>query len=112
MWERFSYYGMRALLILFMIAPAAAGGLGFATPKAASIYGLYTMSVYAMSIAGGWFADRYIGHFRAAFVGGVLITLGHFSMALPTLPSFFAGLVLIVFGTGLLKPNVSTMVGS
>src|SRR5437016_880009 len=88
MWERFSYYGLRSLLILFMITPVAAGGLGFATPKAAWIYGFYTMGVYAMSIPGGWLADRYIGHYRAVFAGGVLITFGHFSMAIPTLPSF------------------------
>jgi len=111
MWERFSYYGMRALLILFMVAPAAAGGLGFTTRRAATIYGLYTMAVYASSIPGGWFADRVIGHYRSVLAGGVLITLGHFSMAIPTLQTFFLGLALIVLGTGLLKPNVSTMVG-
>jgi len=111
MWERFSYYGMRALLILFMVAPAATGGLGFTTRRAATIYGLYTMAVYAASIPGGWFADRVIGHYRSVLAGGVLITLGHFSMAIPTLQTFFLGLTLIVLGTGLLKPNVSTMVG-
>src|SRR3954452_3181736 len=111
MWERFSYYGMRALLILFMVAPAAAGGLGFSTRRAATIYGLYTMCVYASSIPGGWLADRVIGHYRSVLAGGVFITLGHFSMAIPTLPAFFLGLSLIVLGTGLLKPKVSTMVG-
>ncbi|HEY6141170.1 MAG TPA: oligopeptide:H+ symporter [Thermoanaerobaculia bacterium] len=108
MWERFSYYGMRSLLILFMVAPA---GLALSTRQAAMIYGAYTMGVYGMSIPGGWLADRVIGHYRAVLAGGVLIMLGHFSMAVPTTTSFFAGLVLIVFGTGLLKPNVSTMVG-
>ncbi len=111
MWERFSYYGMRALLILFMVAPVAGGGLGFSTQRAAMVYGLYTMSVYAMAIPGGWFADRGIGHYRSVLCGGILITLGHFSMAIPTMPMFFLGLILIVFGTGMLKPNVSTMVG-
>jgi POT family proton-dependent oligopeptide transporter len=111
MWERFSYYGMRALLILFMVAPAATGGLGFSTRRAATIYGLYTMCVYASAIPGGWFADRVIGHYRSVLAGGVFITLGHFSMAIPTLPTFFLGLSLIVIGTGMLKPNVSTMVG-
>jgi proton-dependent oligopeptide transporter, POT family len=111
MWERFSYYGMRALLILFMVAPLASGGMGLSTKHAATIYGVYTMSVYAMSIPGGWFADRYIGHYRAVLYGGVLIMLGHFSMAVPTNATFFLGLGLIVLGTGLLKPNVSTMVG-
>ncbi len=112
MWERFSYYGMRSILLLFMVAPAAAGGMGLSTPTAASIYGFYTMAVYALSIPGGWVADRFLGHYRAVFIGGVLITLGHFSMAVPTAATFFLGLVLIVFGTGLLKPNVSTLVGS
>ena len=111
MWERFSYYGMRALLILFMVAPAATGGLGFSTRRAATIYGLYTMCVYASAIPGGWFADRVIGHYRSVLAGGIFITLGHFSMAIPTLPTFFLGLSLIVIGTGMLKPNVSTMVG-
>jgi len=111
MWERFSYYGMRALLILFMVAPVASGGLGFSTRRAATIYGLYTMSVYALSIPGGWFADRVIGHYRSVLCGGILITCGHFSMAIPTLQTFALGLVLIVLGTGMLKPNVSTMVG-
>ncbi|HEX2060040.1 MAG TPA: peptide MFS transporter [Thermoanaerobaculia bacterium] len=111
MWERFSYYGMRSLLILFMVAPAATGGLGFPTKQAASLYGFYTMGVYALSIPGGWIADRFLGHYRAVLYGGVLIMLGHFSMAFPSVPSFFTGLGLIVVGTGLLKPNVSTMVG-
>src|SRR4051794_2813587 len=108
MWERFSYYGMRSLLILFMVAPS---GLALTTQHAAWIYGTYTMAVYALSIPGGWLADRAIGHYRAVLFGGVLIMLGHFSMALPTTTSFFTGLALIVCGTGLLKPNVSTMVG-
>jgi POT family proton-dependent oligopeptide transporter len=108
MWERFSYYGMRSLLILFMIAP---GGLALSTKRAASIYGLYTMSVYAFCIVGGWIADRYLGHYRAVLFGGVLIMCGHFSMAVPSTATFFAGLALIVLGTGLLKPNVSTLVG-
>jgi proton-dependent oligopeptide transporter, POT family len=112
MWERFSYYGMRSLLLLFMLSPASAGGLGFSTPRGAAIYGTYTMAVYALSIPGGWIADRFLGHYRAVLVGGVLITLGHFSMALHGVATFFLGLSLIVLGTGLLKPNVSTMVGS
>jgi len=112
MWERFSYYGMRALLILFMTASAAQGGLGFSTDRAASIYGWYTMGVYAAAIPGGWIADRFLGQFRSVFVGGVIIALGHFSLALGTLPTFYLGLCLIVVGTGLLKPNISTMVGS
>jgi POT family proton-dependent oligopeptide transporter len=111
MWERFSYSGRRALLILYRVPPAAAGGLGFTTRRAATIYGLYTMAVYASSIPGGWLADRVIGHYRSVLCGGILITLGHFSMAFPTIQTFFLGLALIVLGTGMLKPNVSTMVG-
>jgi proton-dependent oligopeptide transporter, POT family len=111
MWERFSYYGMRALLILFMTAPVAAGGLGFDTGVAGAVYGLYTSMVYMTSLPGGWIADRLIGQRRAVLYGGILITCGHFSMAFPTLGTFYLGLVLIVFGTGLLKGNVSVIVG-
>ncbi|MGH9768054.1 MAG: peptide MFS transporter [Blastocatellia bacterium] len=112
MWERFSYYGMRALLMLFMTTAVASGGLGFDTKTAAGIYGAYTGSIYLMSIPGGWFADNVLGTRRAVFVGGVIIALGHYSMAVPTIYTFFIGLVLIVLGTGLLKPNVSAIVGA
>ena len=112
MWERFSYYGMRAILLLYMVAPIANGGLGFTTEKGASIYGWYTMAVYAMSIPGGWVADRFLGLYRSVLWGGVIIALGHFSMAFPSTGSFFLGLCLIVIGTGLLKPNVSGIVGT
>ncbi len=112
MWERFSYYGMRALLILYMVGSTQQPGLGFGERRAAMIYGVYTMAVYLAGIPGGWIADRWLGHYRAVFVGGVIIAAGHFSMAIPGLPFFFLGLGLIVIGTGLLKPNVSTMVGS
>ncbi|HEY7284010.1 MAG TPA: peptide MFS transporter [Vicinamibacterales bacterium] len=112
MWERFSYYGMRAFLILYMVAPASAGGLGFADADAASIYGTYTGSVWAMAILGGLVADRVLGQYRSALTGGVVIALGHFALAFKTLPFFYGGLTLIAIGTGLLKPNVSTLVGS
>ena len=111
MWERFSYYGMRALLILFMTAAPAAGGLGYDPATAGAVYGLYTFGVYALALPGGWIADRLVGQRRAVLYGGVLIALGHFSMAIPSITTFYAGLLLIVFGTGLLKPNISAIVG-
>lgn len=111
MWERFSFYGMRALLILFMTAPESAGGLGFSVLKAGAIYGLYTGYVYTMTLPGGWIADNIIGQRRAVLYGGIIIALGHFSMAVESIATFYLGLVLIIMGTGLLKPNVSTMVG-
>jgi POT family proton-dependent oligopeptide transporter len=111
MWERFSYYGMRALLILFMTAAPAAGGLGFDTATAGAIYGLYTSMVYMTTLPGGWIADRLIGPQRAVLYGGILIASGHFSMAVPSLTTFYLGLLLIVVGTGLLKGNVSVIVG-
>jgi POT family proton-dependent oligopeptide transporter len=112
MWERFSYYGMRALLMLYMVGSTQQPGLGFPEGKSAQIYGLYTMLVYLMGIPGGYLADRFIGHYRAVFIGGIIIACGHFSMAVPGLPFFFFGLGLIILGTGLLKPNVSTIVGT
>ncbi|MFP4229490.1 MAG: peptide MFS transporter, partial [Salinivenus sp.] len=120
LWERFSYYGLRALLVLFMTAPAGAAatnpGLGFGTEKATAIYGLYTAFVYLLALPGGWVADNIWGQRRSVFVGGCIIAAGHFSLALPALglpeeASFYLGLALIVIGTGLLKPNISTMVG-
>jgi POT family proton-dependent oligopeptide transporter len=112
MWERFSYYGMRALLILFMTAPVAAGGLGFDTAKAGPIYALYVSSVYLLSLPGGWLADRVLGLRRAVFVGGTVIMSGHICLAIPSMTTFYLGLVLIAVGTGLLKPNVSALVGT
>lgn len=112
LWERFSYYGMRALLILFMTASATKGGLGFPISKAGSIYGCYTAMVYLMGLPGGWLADRLIGQRRAVLWGGVIIALGHFALAIPSVSAFYVGLALIVLGTGLLKPNISTMVGA
>jgi POT family proton-dependent oligopeptide transporter len=110
-WERFSYYGMRALLILFMTATVANGGMGLDTATAAAIYGFYTSAVYFMGIPGGWVADRLLGLRKAVLVGGILIAIGHYSLALNIRPAFYAGLVFIVLGTGLLKPNVSSIVG-
>jgi len=111
MWERFSYYGMRGILILFMVDAAATGGMGLNDQKAAAIYGLYTAGVYLLALPGGWVADRILGQRNAVFLGGIIIASGHFSMAIPTTPTFFLGLGLIIIGTGLLKPNVSSIVG-
>ena len=111
MWERFSYYGMRALLILFMTAPIAAGGLAMPAADAGAIYGTYTAMVYLLTIGGGFVADKLIGLRRAVFWGGVLIMCGHISLALPSTASFYFGLVLVVLGTGLLKGNISALVG-
>jgi POT family proton-dependent oligopeptide transporter len=111
MWERFSYYGMRALLILFMV-DRARGGLGYSDETAAAIYGLYTAAAYLAALPGGWIADRLWGAQRSIFVGGVLIMCGHFVLAFPLVGTFFLGLMLVVLGTGLLKPNVSAAVGA
>ncbi len=112
LWERFSYYGMRAILVLYMVAPVANGGLAFDTKTAASIYGTYTMSVYLMSLPGGLLADRILGARLTVLLGGIIIACGHFTMAFSSSTFFYTGLVLIALGTGLLKPNISTMVGS
>jgi len=112
MWERFSYYGMRALLILFLTASVERGGLGFSVAKSGVIYGMYNAMVYLLSLPGGWIADRVLGQRRAVLYGGIVIACGHFTMALPGITTFYLGLCLIVVGTGLLKPNISTMVGA
>jgi len=111
LWERFSYYGMRALLVLFMTAPIAAGGLGWSVAKAGPIYGLYTAMVYLVALPGGWIADRILGPRKSVFWGGVVIMCGHIVLAIPSEKTFYLGLALVVVGTGLLKPNISTMVG-
>ncbi len=112
MWERFSYYGMRALLILYMTAATTGAnpGLELDVATAGAIYGLYTGMVYLLGLPGGWVADRLWGQRKAVFVGGCVIAAGHFSMATPSTTMFFVGLALIALGTGLLKPNVSSMV--
>ncbi|RMG60994.1 MAG: peptide MFS transporter [Calditrichaeota bacterium] len=110
MWERLSYYGMRGILVLFMVDQMR-GGMGMDTENAAAIYGLYTALVYLLALPGGWVADHILGQQRAVFLGGCVIAAGHFSMAIPGDITFYLGLILIVLGTGLLKPNVSTIVG-
>nr|NIV16028.1 MFS transporter [Fodinibius sp.]NIW79466.1 MFS transporter [Calditrichia bacterium] len=111
MWERFSYYGMRGILVLFLTAAIEAGGYGMNTQTAGAIYGLYTALVYLLALPGGWIADNLLGQRQSVFVGGIIIAAGHFSMAIPLQETFYLGLILIVSGTGLLKPNVSAIVG-
>jgi POT family proton-dependent oligopeptide transporter len=111
MWERFSYYGMRALLVLFMTASIQEGGLFITVASASAIYGLYTGSVYLMGLPGGWIADRLLGCQKTVWYGGLIIFAGHLVLAIPNNSTFFIGLVLVVLGTGLLKPNIGAMVG-
>src|SRR5439155_18786945 len=114
MWERFSFYGIRPLLVLFMTAALAQGGFGFDRQTASSIVGIYASSVYLSSLPGGWIADRWLGLRRSIWYGGILIALGHLSIGLSAVfahHAFFLGLILIVLGTGLLKPNISAIVG-
>jgi POT family proton-dependent oligopeptide transporter len=112
MWERFSFYGMKAILFLYMTKAVTEGGLAFDQKYAGLIMGTYASGVYWTPLIGGWLADKYIGARRAVFIGGVIIACGHFSLAFDSMPTFYLGLVLIVIGTGFLKPNVSTMVGN
>ncbi|HEY9382102.1 MAG TPA: peptide MFS transporter [Gemmatimonadales bacterium] len=112
MWERFSYYGLRAILILFMTAPLALGGLGWGVERAGAIYGTYAASGYLMCLPGGWVADKVLGLRRSVFWGGVLIMCGQICLAIPHTSFFlYPGLILIALGTGMLKPNISAMVG-
>ncbi len=111
MWERFSFLGMQAILVLYFADTLAHGGLGMASNTAASVTAAYGTLVYLVSVAGGWLADRILGTYRAVLWGGVLIACGHYAMAVPAGAMTWVGLGLIIAGTGLLKPNVSTMVG-
>jgi POT family proton-dependent oligopeptide transporter len=113
MWERFSYYGMRAILVLYLVAETAADnpGLGWANDRAIALYGWYTMFVYVASIPGGIIADKLLGQRKSVFVGGMLLVAGHSVLAIEQMWAFYSGLVLIVMGVGMLKPNISTMVG-
>ncbi len=111
MWERFSYYGNRALLVLYMVAATNKGGLGFSPEQAAPIYAMYTSLVYLLTVPGGWLADKFLGLRRSVLYGGITIMIGHILMTFPSQTSFFVGLAFIVLGTGLLKPCISVMVG-
>ncbi|WP_320781856.1 peptide MFS transporter [Streptomyces sp. CRN 30] len=112
MWERFSFYGMRAILVLFLTAPAAQGGLGLAPHTGAAVFGVYGALVNLLALPGGWIADRLWGSYRAIVRGGVVITAGHAVLAVPAgAATAYTGLLLVAVGTGLLKPGVSTLVG-
>ncbi|WP_245647105.1 peptide MFS transporter [Microtetraspora niveoalba] len=112
MWERFSYYGMRAILVLFLTAPPGRGGMGLPGVTAIGVYGVYIASVYLLALAGGWISDRVLGPRRAVLYGGIVIMGGHVSMAVPMGGGFvWLGLTLIALGSGLMKPNISAMVG-
>ncbi|MER5636972.1 oligopeptide:H+ symporter [Kitasatospora sp. NPDC002227] len=111
MWERFSFYGMKALLVLYLVAPAAEGGLGYKAAVGGAIVGVYNAAVYLFALPGGWIADRSWGPRKTVAVGGTIIMIGHFLLAVPASASFFVGLVFIAVGSGLLKANISTMVG-
>ena len=111
LWERFSYYGMRAILLYYIVDTAASGGLGLDQPLGEAVVATYGAAVYLLSVVGGWLADRVIGAQRSVFVGGVIIMAGHLSLAVPLAVTSWLGIGLVALGTGLLKPNVSTMVG-
>ncbi|MFD9452200.1 peptide MFS transporter [Streptomyces sp. NPDC059985] len=111
MWERFSYYGMRALLAVYLAAPVAEGGLGYATGTAVAIYSVYVSMVYLLTLPGGWVSDRFLGPRRSVTTACVIIMIGHFLLAVPTTAFFFAGLFFVAVGSGLVKANISTMVG-
>ncbi|MGV3541035.1 MAG: peptide MFS transporter [Rufibacter sp.] len=111
MWERFSYYGMRALLTLYLISEISAGGLGWTSAEAGQLYGAYTGLVYVTPLIGGFLADRYLGYRYAVLIGGLLMALGHGALAIEAMPAFYLGLGLLVIGNGFFKPNISSMVG-
>ena len=115
MWERFSYYGMRALLVLYMttqtVGDDRGAGLGWTNQEALALYGWYTMLVYVMSIPGGMIADKLIGQKKAVLLGAIVLCIGHGVLILTDIWAFYTGLGLVILGVGLLKPNISTMVG-
>ncbi|MCG9553364.1 peptide MFS transporter [Vibrio sp. Isolate31] len=118
LWERFSYYAMRAILVLFLTDTTINGGLGWSTKDALDLYGIYTGLVYITPLIGGWIADNYLGQRKSIFIGGVLMALGQFTLALPSgfmgldqVSALYLGLALLISGNGMFKPNISTMVG-
>ena len=113
MWERFSYYGMRAILVLYLVGATTEtnAGLGWSNGEALALYGWYTMLVYVASIPGGWIADKFLGQKKSVLYGGILLVAGHSILAIEQMWAFYSGLGLIIAGVGMLKPNISTMVG-
>ncbi|KLV04953.1 MULTISPECIES: peptide MFS transporter [Photobacterium] len=118
LWERFSYYAMRAILVLYLTDKTINGGLGWTTQDALNLYGIYTGLVYITPLIGGWIADNFLGQRRSIIIGGLLMALGQFTLALPndmvgthSVSAFYLGLALLIVGNGLFKPNISTMVG-
>ena len=113
MWERFSYYGMRAILVLYLVSASSAGnaGLGWSDAEALALYGWYTMLVYVASIPGGIIADKIFGQKKTVLIGGIILVGGHGILAVEEMWAFYTGLALIIVGVGMLKPNISTMVG-
>ncbi|HEX9825167.1 MAG TPA: peptide MFS transporter [Flavobacteriaceae bacterium] len=113
MWERFSYYGMRAILVLYLVAETKGdnAGLGWSNGEALALYGWYTMLVYVASIPGGWIADKFLGQKKSVLIGGILLVAGHGILSVEAMWAFYSGLTLIISGVGMLKPNISTMVG-
>lgn len=111
LWERFSYYGMRAILVFYITGTVADGGLGIEDAMGTAVVSIYGTAVYLLSVVGGWFADRVIGAYKATFLGGVIIAAGHVALALPAPAFSWLGICLVALGTGFLKPNVSSMVG-
>ncbi len=111
MWERMSFYGMRGILVLFMTASLINGGLNIDPVSASATYGIYTAGVYLVALLGGWIADRHIGQQNAILYGGFIIMIGHFLLAFTNITTFYLGLIFVVLGTGLLKPNISAIVG-
>ncbi len=118
LWERFSYYAMRAILVLYLTDTTINGGMGWSTKDALDLYGIYTGLVYVTPLVGGWLADNYLGQRRSILIGGALMAIGQFTLAIPAdmlglslHHSFYLGLALLIAGNGLFKPNISTMVG-
>ena len=111
MWERFSYYGIRALLILYMTASLDQRGMGMNVAIAGALYGLYTSCAYIFALPAGWMADRFLGHQRSVVLGGLLIAAGNFGLMLPSLGTFVGSLLLMAVGTGFLKTSCTTVVG-